>query len=63
MTTSSLRRARRAGMTVKKCRRGTVYTDPLTGKSIYDGNRSKKSFRQERLIDNFLRNAERLGLD
>jgi hypothetical protein len=63
MTTSSLRRAHRAGMTVKKCRRGTVYTDPLTGKSIYDGNRSKKSFRQERLIDNFLRNAERLGLD
>jgi hypothetical protein len=63
MTTSSLRRARRAGMTVKKCRRGMVYTDPLTGKSIYDGNRSKKSFRQERLIDNFLRNAERLGLD
>jgi hypothetical protein len=63
MTTSNLRRARRAGLTVRKCRRGTVYTDPLTGKSIYEGNRSKKSFRQERRIDGFLRNAEQLGLD
>ena len=61
MTKATDRQARRAGMTIKKCRRGTVYTDPMTGASVYDGNRSRKSPRHERRIDSFLR-RERGGL-
>ena len=63
MNTSIERRARRAGMTVKKCRRGTVFTDPITGKSVYDGNRSSKSYHKEREIESFLRRRERGGMD
>lgn len=63
MKTSTERRARRAGLSVKKCRRGTVYVDPLTGQSIYNGNRSSKSYRHERRLESFLRRAESGGLD
>lgn len=63
MTDSSfVRRARRAGLIVKKHRRATVYIDPVTGKTVSDGNRSKKSYRQERCIDSFIRMRERGGL-
>jgi hypothetical protein len=55
MTKATDRQARRVGMTIKKCRRGTVYTDPETGASIYDGNRSRKSPRHKRRIEIFLR--------
>jgi hypothetical protein len=50
-------------MTVEKRRRGTVYTDPVTGASVYDGNRSRKSPRHERRIESFLRRRERGGMD
>lgn len=56
------RLARRAGYTIKKCRRGTVYSDPVTGESVYDGNRSRKSPRHERRIESFLRRRERCGM-
>jgi hypothetical protein len=61
MSKATDRQARRSGMTIKKCRRGTIYTDPVTGASVYDGNRSRKSARHERRIDSFLR-RERGGL-
>ncbi|MFN4867041.1 MAG: hypothetical protein ACK5GZ_12080 [Cyanobium sp.] len=54
-TKANDRLAHRAGITIKKCRRGTVYTDPVTGASVYDGNRSRKSPRHERRIESFLR--------
>lgn len=62
MNKSLERRARRAGLAVQKCRRGTIVIDPVTGKSIYDGNRSTKSMRHERRIESFLRRAEQGGL-
>lgn len=62
MKTSTDRRARRAGLNVRKCRRGTVYSDPVTGESLYDGNRSSKSYHKEREIESFLRRRERGGL-
>jgi len=63
MKTSTKRRALKAGVIVKKCRRGTVFTDPITGKSMYDGNRSRKSYHKEREIESFLRSRERGGVD
>lgn len=63
MSKKNDRLANRAGLATKKCRRGTVYTDPVTGQSIYDGNRSRKSPRHERRIADFLQPRERLGLD
>jgi hypothetical protein len=63
MTKATDRLAHRAGMTVEKRRRGTVYTDPVTGASVYDGNRSRKSPRHERRIESFLRRRERGGMD
>ena len=63
MTQATDRQAHRAGMTIKKCRRGTVYTDPVTGASVYDGNRSRKSPRHERRIESFIRRRERGGMD
>ena len=63
MTQATDRRARRAGMIVKKRRRGTVYTDPVAGASVYTGNRSRKSFHGERKIEAFLRRRERNGMD
>ncbi len=63
MTKLQDRQARKAGLGVKKCRRGTVYSDPVTGESIYNGNRSRKSFRHERRLESFLRKAGRNGLD
>lgn len=62
MTKATDRRAYRAGMTVKKCRRGTVYSDPVTGKSVYDGNRSRKSPGHERRIESFISRRERGGV-
>jgi hypothetical protein len=62
MTKSTDRRAQRAGITVEKCRRGTVYTDPVTGDSVYNGNRSRKSPRHERLLELFFRRRERGGV-
>jgi hypothetical protein len=59
MTKSQDRQARKAGLDVKKCRRGTVYSDPVTGQSIYNGNRSRKSFRHERRLGAFLRDSGR----
>ena len=63
MTQATDRRARRAGMTIKKCRRGTVYTDPVTGESVYNGNRSRKSPRYERCVESFVRRHDRGGLN
>jgi hypothetical protein len=57
MTKATDRQARKAGLSVEKCRRGTVYSDPITGKSFYNGNRSRKSFRHERRLEAFLRNS------
>lgn len=57
MTKTQDRQARQAGLTVVKRRRGTVYSDPITGKSIYNGNRSRKSFRHERRLEAFLRDS------
>lgn len=63
MPKSQDRRAAQAGLNIKKCRRGTVYSDPATGESIYNGNRSHKSFRHERRLESFLRKAGQNGLD
>jgi hypothetical protein len=57
MTKATDRQARQAGLNVEKCRRGTVYSDPITGKSFYNGNRSRKSFRHERRLEAFMRNS------
>lgn len=57
MTKATDRRAHKLGLETKKRRRGTVYSDPITGKSFYDGNRSRKSFRHERRLEAFLRNS------
>lgn len=56
------RRARRAGLTIKKSRRGTVYANPLTGLSIFDGLRSTKSWHHDRRVDAFFRKVEKGGL-
>lgn len=56
------RKARRVGLIIEKHRRGTVYADPVTGESFFNGNRSRKSFRHERRLETFLRKAERSGL-
>jgi hypothetical protein len=48
---------------IKKCRRGTVYTDPVTGESVYNGNRSRKSPRYERCVESFVRRHDRGGLN
>lgn len=58
MTKATDRRAHKLGLETKKRRRGTVYSDPITGKSIYVGNRSRKSFRHERQLEAFLRDRE-----
>jgi len=63
MTQATDRRARRAGLNVKKRRCGTVYADPVTGESVYTGNRRWKSFHRERKIESFLRRRERNGMD
>lgn len=62
MTKANDRKARRAGLVIEKCRRGTVYSDPVTGESVYDGNRSRKSPRHERRIESFIRRRERGGV-
>ena len=51
------RKANKLGLTIKECKRGTIYIDPITGKSIYNGKGSQKSFRQERRMESFLREA------
>jgi hypothetical protein len=63
MTKLQDRQASQAGLTIKKCRRGTVYSDPVTEESIYNGNRSRRSFRHERRLESFLRKVGRNGLD
>jgi hypothetical protein len=63
MTKANDRLAQRAGLILKKCRRGTVYVDPVTGESVYEGNRSRKSPRHERRIESFIRNRQRGGMD
>ena len=63
MTTQTDRKARQAGLIIKKHRRGTVYTDSMTGASVYNGNRSRKSPRYERCIESFIRRRERGGMD
>jgi|688.fasta_scaffold1710118_2 hypothetical protein len=62
MNNSIKRRAGRAGLIVKKCRRGSILIDPTTGASVYDGNRSTKSWHKEREIESFLRRKERGGI-
>ena len=62
MNKDTNRRASRAGLIVKKYRRGTVLIDPTTGDSVYDGNRSTKSWHKEREIESFLRRRERAGV-
>lgn len=62
MTKANDRKARRAGLIVEKRRRGTVYSDPVTGESVYDGNRSRKSPRHERRIESFIGRRERGGI-
>jgi hypothetical protein len=56
-------RAHRAGLTIKKCRSGKVFTDPVTCESVYNGNRSRKSQCYERCIESFVRRRERGGMD
>lgn len=63
MTIQTDRKARQAGLIIKKHRRGTVYSDPMTGESVYNGNRSRKSPRYERCIESFIRRRERGGMD
>jgi len=62
MTHSIDRRASRIGVTIKKCRKGTMYIDLISGRSIFDGNRSRKSVRHQRGIDSFFSHAEKGGL-
>jgi hypothetical protein len=62
MTKSTDRRARRAGLTLKKCRRGVVYVDPFTGQSVYTGNRSSKNWHHERHINAFIAKKEQQSL-
>jgi hypothetical protein len=62
MTLETDRKARQADLTIKKHRRGTVYTDPVTGASVYNGNRSRHSPRHERRIESFIRRRERGGM-
>ena len=62
MNNTTKRRASRAGLIVKNYRRGLVLIDPTTGDSVYDGNRSTKSWHKEREIESFLRRRERAGV-
>lgn len=62
MTLETDRKARQAGLIIEKHRRGTVYTDPVTGASVYNGNRSRHSPRHERRIESFIRRRERGGM-
>ena len=63
MKRSTAQRARKAGLLSHRCRRGTIWSDPLTGKSVYDGNRSTKSPRSERELESLIRHREKGGLD
>ena len=63
MTIHTDRKARQAGLIIKKHRRGTVYADPVTGESVYSGNRSRKSPRYERCVESFIRRHDRGGMD
>ena len=63
MTRQTDRKARQAGLIIEKHRRGTAYADPVTGASVYDGNRSRKSPRHERRIESFIRRRDRGGMD
>ena len=63
ITTRTDRKARQAGLIIEKRRCGTVYTDPVTGSSVYNGNRSRHSPRHERRIESFIRRRERGGMD
>lgn len=58
MTKSTDRRAYRAGLVIKKCRRGMIYIDPFTGKSVYTGNRSSKCWHHERRVSSFITKKE-----
>ena len=62
MNKDTTRRANRAGLIVKTCRRGSILIDPATGDSVYDGNRSTKSWHKERELESFLRRRERAGV-
>ncbi len=63
MTRQTDRKARQAGLIIEKHRRGTVYADPLTGESVYNGNRTRKSPRYERCVQAFIRRHDRGGMD
>jgi hypothetical protein len=63
MPLSTNRRASRAGVSIKQCRKGTMYIDSISGRSIFDGRRSRKSRRHERRIESFFSQAEKGGLD
>jgi hypothetical protein len=62
MSNANLRRADCAGLIIKKCRKGKVLVDAVTGESLYVGNRSGKCWHSERRIEAFFRRRERGGL-
>ena len=62
MTHPTERQARQAGLTIRKYRKTTVLSDSVTGRSVSYGTGSKRSWRQERNIDSFIRRAEKGGL-
>jgi len=64
MTNSEIkRRALRAGLIIKQRCKGTVLEDPITGESIFFGNRSHHGPHSERQYRSFLRKREKGGLD
>ena len=63
MTKRTDREARQAGLIIEKRRRGTIFTDPVTGASVYNSNRSRHSTRHDRNIELFIRRRERGGMD
>ena len=62
-TNSVLRRARRAGVPVKKTRHGWVLGDVGHPDSFFLGQRSHRNRHSERRIDSRLRRREKGGLD
>ena len=57
------RQANRAGIISENRCRGTLYTDPMTGATFFDGRRSRHSFQHERRRERFLRQArQRRGI-
>ncbi len=63
MTNSEIhRRARRAGLNVKKTRRGWVLGEVGHGDSLFFGQSSSRSWHSERRIKSFLTRHEKGGI-